>query len=231
MKNLFDNYKIEITEETLIKLEKYYNILIEYNNYFNITAITEKKEVFIKHFIDSLLAKDFFIEGNLIDIGSGGGFPAIPLKIYNDNLNVTLVEATGKKCEFLKEVIKQLDLKNIKVINTRAEDLANKEEFREKFDYVTARAVARLNILSEFCLPFIKKGGNFIAYKGDAKEEIIEAKKAIETLGGNLTNVVEYSLEDAKRTIIKIEKVKTTEKKYPRSNAKIRKNPLWVKLL
>ena len=227
MKNLFDNYKINVTEETLNKLEEYYNILIEYNNYFNLTAITEKKEVYIKHFIDSLLGNELFKGGKtLIDIGSGGGFPAIPIKIYNKELEVTLVEATGKKCEFLRAVIERLKLENIKVINARAEDLANKTEFREKFDYVSARAVARLNVLSEFCLPFVKVGGNFIAYKGDVKEELIEAEKGIGIFGGKIENLLEFNLEDAKRAIVVIKKIKRTEKKYPRSNAKIRKSPL-----
>lgn len=226
MKNLFEKYNINISEESLNKFEKYYQLLIEYNNKFNITAITEKKDVYIKHFIDSILGVDNFSEGLLIDIGSGGGFPAIPIKIMKENLKVILVEATLKKCEFLKEVIKQLNLKDIEVVNKRAEEMAHDEKYRESANFVSARAVARLNVLSEYCLPLLKVNGKFVSYKGDAKEEVEQAKKAIETLGGSIEKTKEYLLEDAKRTIVLIKKQKTTEKKYPRSNGKIRKNPL-----
>lgn len=226
MKNLFIEKNLNLTEEQLKKFEKYYELLVFYNEKFNITAITEKEEVYKKHFVDSLLGVDKFINGKLIDIGSGGGFPAIPLKIYNDSLDVTLVEATGKKCEFLKEVINVLELKGIKVINDRAETLVKKEGFREAFDYCSARAVARLNTLLEYCLPFVKVGGEFIGYKGDATEEIKEAKNAVKMLGGEIHDAEEFDLFGAKRTIISIKKIKPTEKKYPRGNGKERKNPL-----
>lgn len=226
MKNLFIEKNLNLTEEQLKKFEKYYEMLVFYNEKFNITAITEKEEVYKKHFVDSLLGVDKFINGRLIDIGSGGGFPAIPLKIYNDSLDVTLVEATGKKCEFLKEVINALELKGIKVINDRAETLVKKEGFREAFDYCSARAVAKLNTLLEYCLPFVKVGGEFIGYKGDATEEINEAKNAVKVLGGSLGDTKEFDLFGAKRTIISIKKIKPTDKKYPRGNGKERKNPL-----
>ncbi|MBQ0099759.1 MAG: 16S rRNA (guanine(527)-N(7))-methyltransferase RsmG, partial [Firmicutes bacterium] len=206
--------------------EKYYNLLVLYNEKFNITAITEKKEVYIKHFIDSALASPFFNVQNFIDVGSGGGFPAIPIMIMNENIKGTCLEATGKKCEFLNAVIKELGLKNASVINGRAEELAIKPEYREKFDLCSARAVARLNTLSEYCMPFVKVGGKFIALKGDAKEEIIEAENAIKVLGGKLKNLKEFELEGAKRTIIEIEKIEKTDKKYPRGRGKERKNPL-----
>ena len=226
MKNLFIEKNLNLTEEQLKKFEKYYELLVFYNEKFNITAITEKEEVYKKHFVDSLLGVDKFINGRLIDIGSGGGFPAIPLKIYNDSLDVTLVEATGKKCEFLKEVINALGLKGIKVINDRAETLVKKEGFREAFDYCSARAVAKLNTLLEYCLPFVKVGGEFIGYKGDATEEINEAKNAVKVLGGKLCEADEFDLFGAKRTIISIKKIAPTDKKYPRGNGKERKNPL-----
>lgn len=215
-----------INKNQLNKFEKYYKLLAEYNEKFNITAITEKEEVVYKHFIDSLYGAEMFKCKKVIDVGSGGGFPSIPLKIFNDDLEMTLLEATGKKCEFLKTVCSELDLKNIKIINGRAEEYALKEEFREKFDYCSARAVARLNVLCEYCLPFVKKGGSFIAYKGDAEEEIKESEKAIETLGGKIENILNKELLGAKRTIIEIKKIKKTPEKYPRSNGKIRKNPL-----
>ena len=224
--NIFNKYHINITEEQLKKFEKYYDLLVFYNEKFNITAITEKEEVYKKHFVDSLLGVDKVCGQTLIDIGSGGGFPAIPIKIVKEDISLTMLEATGKKCEFLKTVVKELDLKNVTVINGRAEDIAKKEEYREVFDVCTARAVARLNSLCEYCMPFVKVNGTFVAYKGDATEEVIEAKNAIKVLGGKVKEVFEYTLEDAKRALVSIEKIKNTDKKYPRGNGRERKNPL-----
>lgn len=226
MKNLFEKYNILINQEQLDKFEKYYNLLVLYNEKFNITAITEKKEVYIKHFIDSLLSLSFFDVDNFIDIGSGGGFPAIPILIMKENIKGTMLEATGKKCEFLKTVIKELDLKNAFVINGRAEELSIKPEYREKFDLCSSRAVARLNTLCEYCIPFVKVKGKFIALKGDVNEELTEAENAITVLGGKVKKIKEFELEGAKRTIIEIEKIKNTDKKYPRGRGKERKNPL-----
>lgn len=226
MKEIFEKYGIEISVEQFDKFEKYYNLLIEFNQKFNITAITEKKEVYIKHFIDSLLCIKKIGCGKLIDIGSGGGFPALPIKIMRDDLNVTLLEATGKKCIFLQTVIKELGLKNMIVINGRAEDFAKKSNFREVFDICTARAVARLNTLCEYTLPFVKVGGTFIAFKGEVNEELKEGENSIKILGGKCEFVDNLNLEDAKRDIVFIKKVKTTPEKYPRGNGKERKNPL-----
>ena len=226
MKKTFEEFNLSLTFEQAEKFEKYYELLLFYNSKFNITAITERREVIVKHFIDSVLGVDKVCGKRLIDIGSGGGFPAIPLKIMNDNLSVTLLEATGKKCEFLKTVVKELNLKNVEVINDRAETLAKDPAFRESFDVCSARAVARLNTLSEYCLPFVKIGGCFVAYKGDSKEEVKEAESAVNTLGGKIKEVYEYDLEGAVRTLVTIEKIKSTNKKYPRGNGKERKNPL-----
>ncbi len=226
MKELFKNYNIEISDKQLELFDKYYQLLIYYNNMFNITTITDREEVYKKHFIDSILGVDSFCGKTLIDIGSGGGFPAIPIKIMKEDLEVVLLEATGKKCNFLNAVIKELDLKNIKVINDRAEVLAKDNNFREKFDLCSARAVARLNTLCEYCLPFVKIGGKFISYKANIEDEIKESLNAIKILGGKVKNITEYTLDDAKRNIIEIEKIKTTDKKYPRGNGKERKNPL-----
>ena len=225
MRELFEKYNIKVTAEQEKLFEKYYELLIKYNSMFNLTAITEKRDVYIKHFIDSVLGVDKLISGKLIDIGSGGGFPALPIKIMRNDLSVTLLEATGKKCEFLNTVIKELSLKGASVVNGRAETEA-KTNLRESFDICTARAVARLNVLSEYCLPFVKTGGVFVAYKGGIEEELKEAERAIEILGGKIESVDYYSLEDAKRMIITVRKVKSTDKKYPRGNGKERKNPL-----
>ncbi len=225
MRELFEKYNINLNFEQEKLFEKYYELLIKYNSMFNLTAITEKRDVYIKHFIDSVLGVDKLISGKLIDIGSGGGFPALPIKIMRNDLSVTLLEATGKKCEFLNTVIKGLSLKGASVVNGRAETEA-KTNLRESFDICTARAVARLNVLSEYCLPFVKTGGVFVAYKGGIEEELKEAERAIEILGGKIESVDYYSLEDAKRMIITVRKVKSTDKKYPRGNGKERKNPL-----
>lgn len=226
MRNLFINYNVNITDEQFEKFEKYYDLLVFYNEKFNITNITEKREVFVKHFIDSILGVDKICGKTLIDVGSGGGFPAIPIKIMKDDLTVTMIEATGKKCNFLNAVIKELNLKNICVINGRAEDLSKDVKYRENFDVCTARAVARLNTLCEYCMPFVKVGGTFVSYKANAQEELKEAESAIKILGGKIKDVYNYNLEDANRTLISIEKVYKTDKKYPRGNGKERKSPL-----
>lgn len=229
MEELFNKYNLIVSKSQAEKFKKYYELLLEYNSKFNLTAITDEKEVYIKHFIDSILVVDKFITSknlSMIDVGSGGGFPAIPVKIMREDINLTLLEATGKKCEFLKAVVKELDLKNVQIINDRAELLAKNSEYREKFSICTARAVARLNSLCEYCMPFVKVGGTFAAYKGDAEEEILEAKTAVKILGGEIDENYVYELDGAKRTLVKIKKIKSTPEKYPRGNGKERKNPL-----
>ena len=226
MKSYFEKYSIEISEEKINLFEKYYNLLLEYNKKFNLTAITEREEVIIKHFVDSLLGVDNITGNKLIDIGSGGGFPAIPLKIFKPDIMLTMLDSTGKKCEFLNAVCKELEFKSANAICARAEELAKTEEFRESFDVCTARAVARLNTLCEYTLPFVKVGGYFVAYKGDAEEEILEAQNAIKILGGKIEKIDNFELEGAKRQIIVIKKIKATPEKYPRGNGKERKKPL-----
>lgn len=227
MKNLFLENGICVTDKQYELFEKYYEILVSYNQKVNVTAITEKKDVFIKHFIDSILSTEKLIGENLLDVGSGGGFPAIPIKIIREDLNVTLLEATNKKCEFLRLVINELGLQNINVICGRAEDFAKKEEFREKFDITTARAVARLNTLLEYVLPFNKVGGKFFAFKSlSSSEEIVESENALKVLGGKVSEVLNYDLYENKRSIIVIDKITKTPIKYPRGNGKERKNPL-----
>ena len=226
MKNLFDKYKIDVTDEQLNLFEEYYKLLVFYNDKFNITAITERQEVYIKHFVDSLLFVNKLKSGKYLDVGSGGGFPAIPIAIVRSDINYTLLEATNKKCEFLREVATRLNLPNVKVINGRAEELGLKSEYREKFDCVTARAVARLNTLAEYSMPFVKVGGQFISYKGDVDKELEEGKNAVKTLGGVIEEVEKIEFFQAKRSGVFIKKVSKTDEKYPRSNGKIKKLPL-----
>ena len=226
MDNIFNEFNLSLTDNQLYKFKKYKELLLFYNDKFNLTAIKEDREIYIKHFVDSILPYQQFKCGKFLDVGSGGGFPIIPLKIMMEEISVTMLEATGKKCEFLREVVKELDLKNAEVINGRAEELAFNNKYRENFDHVTARAVSRLNMLCELCLPFVKKGGSFYSYKGEGKEELLEAEKCIKILGGKVDRVLEYDLEGAKRCVIEIKKVGVTPNSYPRQYNKIKKNPL-----
>lgn len=211
------------------KFQKFNGILTEFNHKYNLTAISDEKEVYIKHFFDSVKPQKYFPKGaKVVEIGSGGGFPSVPLKIVRDDLSFTLLESTGKKCEYLKHVVDKLSFNGVQVLNIRAEDGGKDEALREKFDVATARAVARLNTLCEYCLPFVKTGGRFIAYKGDAEEEIEEAENAIKTLGGEIEKIEKYDLPEGfgKRTVIVIKKVKSTPGKYPRGRGLERKKPL-----
>ena len=211
------------------KFEKFENLLLEYNKKCNLTSITAKNEVFIKHFLDSVAGESLFPKNSkVVEIGSGGGFPSVPLKIIRDDLAFTLIESTGKKCTFLNDVVDKLGLNCVQVLNIRAEDGARDKNLREKFDIACARAVAQLNTLCEYCLPYVKVGGSFIAYKGDADEEIKNAKNAVEVLGGKIDEILTFDLPEGggRRNIIKIIKIKPTPKDYPRGQGRERKNPL-----
>ena len=226
MERKFEKYSIKVTEKELDLFEKYASLMLLWNEKFNITTITENEEIYLKHFVDSLLCESIFsVDKCIIDIGSGGGLPAIPLKILRPDLNITMVEATGKKCIFLNEWIYKLGLKDIKVINGRAEELA-KTNLRESFDYGTARAVARFNTLSEYVMPFVKVGGQFISYKGRVEEELNDGKRAISILGGNIKEIKSYQLGDALREVVIVDKIKSTPSIYPRGRGKERSKPL-----
>ena len=224
------NYYLNLIErEHKQKFEEFKNLLVEYNKKYNLTAILDDEGVKIKHFLDSVLGEKFFKYGaNVIEIGSGGGFPSTPLKIIRPDLSFSLVESTGKKCEFLQVVAQKLEHKNVKVLNIRAEDGGNDKLLRENFDVCTARAVARLNTLCEYCMPFVKVGGYFVAYKGDAQEEILQAQKAIKVLGGQIEAVktVELPANAGVRNIIVIKKISPSPEKYPREYKKIVKSPI-----
>ena len=208
----------------------YFNELVEVNQYMNLTAITEKEDVYRKHFLDSLeivRALDQKDAYTLCDVGSGAGFPSIPLAIVDSNVNVTIIDALNKRIKFLNELTNKLGLNNVNALHKRAEDYV--KEVGASFDVVTARAVARLNVLVELCLPLVKVGGKFIAMKGSSgQDELEEAKKGINILGGKIIDVIDVVLpdEEEKRQLIIIYKEIETPKKYPRSFAKIKESPL-----
>lgn len=224
---------LELSELQISQLEKYYEMLIEKNKVMNLTAITEYEDVLKKHFLDSLALNQLIkLNGKkmkLLDMGTGAGFPGLPLKIVFPELEVTLMDSLNKRILFLQEVIDELGLQGITAIHGRAEEAALKPEYREAFDICVSRAVARLVSLSEFCIPFVKQGGQFIPYKsGEIEEELKEAKFAIRELGGEYRNTYVYTLpnSDIDRTLIQIEKGKQTPKKYPRAGGKPLKQPL-----
>ncbi len=223
---------IELKKEQEEKFIKYKELLKEWNEKINITAITEDEEIDIKHFLDSLTptsTKLFEHKKSVIDVGTGGGFPGLPLKIFNDELEVTLLDSLNKRIVFLNEVIKSLNLKGIVAIHGRAEELGNAIKYREQYDICVSRAVASLNTLSEYCIPFVRVGGYFISMKGsDIDEELKESEKAIKTLGGRVVKkeIVSVPKSDIIHSLIIIEKIKETPTKYPRSGGKPKKNPL-----
>lgn len=231
-------FDLILEEEKKEKLIKYYELLVEWNEKINLTAITEFDEVLKKHFLDSLsFVKVLDLLGKrkslndwkMIDVGTGAGFPGIPLKILYDEAEITLLDSLNKRIHFLDETIHVLDLKKITTVHGRAEDLAKPGQLREKFDFCVSRAVANLSVLSEYCIPFVKKGGCFVAYKSDkTEEEMKNAKKAIAILGGEIADCMEFLLPgtDMKRTLIVIKKVKNTNIRYPRKAGMPTKNPL-----
>lgn len=224
----YEKYLEIIKGSHSVKFNEFFNLLNEHNKICNLTSICDEKGVIYKHFLDSAVGESLYPQGaNVAEIGSGGGFPSIPLKIIRDDLNFTLIESTGKKCNYLKEIVDKLSLNGVNVLNVRAEDGAHMHNLREKFDVSCARAVAQLNTLAEYCMPYVKVGGLFIAYKGDAAEEIKAAERSLFVLGGEIEKVIEYELpECGKRTLIAVRKVKSTPLKYPRGQGRERKNPL-----
>ncbi len=229
MKEWMDLYKDKINGEKKEMFFAYFSLLTEYNKRYNLTAITEEKDVFYKHFLDSAAGEFLFKENSsVMEIGSGAGFPSIVLKILRPDLKMSLLESVGKKCEFLRVVVDKFGFKEMNIYNLRAEDAARDKNLRERFDHATARAVARMNTLSEYCMPFVKKGGTFIAYKSGDIEEITEAESAYKILGGRKKEVYRYELPDGygERTLAVIEKIKETPLKYPRGQGKERKDPL-----
>lgn len=223
---------IVLNDKQIQQFEQYYNILVEWNKVMNLTAITEYEEVVEKHFLDSLTIVNAIqmekIE-TLIDVGTGAGFPGIPLKIAFPHLKVMLLDSLNKRIKFLNEVIDLLELNDIKAIHGRAEDYAKQAEYREQYDICVSRAVANLATLSEYCLPYVKVDGLFVPYKsGEIDEELKSSEKAVSILGGKVEEVVKFQLPgtDIGRSFVKIHKIKETKKKYPRKAGMPTKEPL-----
>lgn len=235
--NICNKINIEISDDQINCFERYYELLIEKNKVMNLTAITDKEDVIVKHFIDSialipyLLDKGININNKLkiIDIGTGAGFPGLPLKIMMPDVKFTLLDSLNKRVSFLNEVIDELKLKDIEALHGRAEDYASDNKYREKYDICVSRAVANLSTLSEYCIPFVKEDGFFISYKaGESEEEINNSKNAIKILGGKINKVEEFVLPgtDASRVFVFIRKQELTDKKYPRKAGVPAKKPL-----
>lgn len=231
IKSAVADYKIQLTAIQLEQLEKYFKLLVEWNEKINLTAITDEQGVAVKHFADSLALFNYVDipeNSTLIDVGTGAGFPGIVLKIARPDIKLTLLDSLQKRLIFLDTVLSELSL-DAKLIHNRAEDGGQNIDLRENFDFVVSRAVARLNVLAEYCLPYARLSGSFVAMKGpDAENEIADARKAIQTLGGKIKKINSFSLllDGGERTIIEIEKIAPTPDKYPRSYGKIKAKPL-----
>lgn len=223
---------IELTEKQTAQFIQYYELLVEWNSFMNLTGITEYEEVIQKHFVDSLAlckAVDLHNISNVIDIGTGAGFPGIPLKIAFPHLKITLLDSLQKRIKFLNEVVTQLGLEEVETIHGRAEDFAKPSMKRESYDLCVSRAVANLASLSEYCLPYVKLDGYFVPYKsGKVDEELEASKKAVFLLGGKIEEEVKFMLPDSdiSRSLIKIKKVSATPKKYPRKSGLATKEPI-----
>lgn len=221
---------ITLDEKQLAQYNRYWELLVEWNEKMNLTGITEKEEVYLKHFYDSLTLAFYFDVTKITtmcDVGSGAGFPGIPLKIAFPHIELTIVDSLNKRITFLNTVVSDLGLTGVTPVHARAEEYV--EKYRETFDLATARAVARLNMLAELCLPFVKTSGYFVAMKGaSGKEELSEAQSGLKTLGGKILEEITLQLpeEESQRSIIIVEKIKNTPKKYPRAFGQIKKKPL-----
>ena len=226
------NLGISLSEKQIGQFIRYYEMLVKWNERMNLTAITEYEDVMKKHFVDSLSIVKILDLGSvnkILDVGTGAGFPGVPLKIAFPDKEVVLLDSLNKRIRFLDHVIEELDLTDIHAIHGRAEDFARKENYREQFELCVSRAVANLSTLAEYCLPYVKIGGVFISYKsGNVDEEVSESEKAVEMLGGRIEEVIKFQLPgtDINRSFVKVKKVKGTSKKYPRKSGIPAKEPI-----
>ena len=224
---MFEKYGLKLTDIQYKKLDTYAQFLVEYNKMVNLTAITDPTEILFKHYIDSILLTKYVEipqSASLIDVGTGAGFPSVPLKIYRPDISLTLLDSLNKRINFLKELCNKLEI-DADFVHGRAEDIAKLPEYREKFDISCARAVANMSLLSEYCLPFVKVGGNFAAMKGPS-EDISTSLNAIKLLGGELFSDKAYDIESDSRRIILVKKISHTSIKYPRNSSQIKKKSL-----
>ncbi|HJH10495.1 MAG TPA: 16S rRNA (guanine(527)-N(7))-methyltransferase RsmG [Metalysinibacillus jejuensis] len=223
---------IELSPTQIAQFRKYFELLVEWNEKMNLTAITEEKEVYLKHFYDSISAAfyyDFTKVTTVCDVGAGAGFPSLPIKICYPHLEVTIVDSLNKRITFLNHLSEELGFQNTNFVHARAEEFGQNKKYRETFDVVTARAVARLSVLSELCVPLVKQGGQFVALKAAAgQEELKDATQAIKLLGTTLVDSHEFTLpiEESERTLYVFDKVKNTPKKYPRKPGTPNKTPI-----
>lgn len=226
------NLGIILTDKQREQFDRYYELLIEWNKVMNLTGITDYDEVILKHFIDSLMLSEICDMSNvsaMIDVGTGAGFPGIPIKIVYPHINAILLDSLNKRLKFLNTVIEELGLESVQTLHGRAEDYARKTEYRESFDLCVSRAVANLSTLSEYCLPFVKKDGTFISYKGGASDqEVKQAERAVDLLGGKVETIYKFTLPgtDMGRTLVEIKKIKNTPRRYPRKAGQPAKEPL-----
>ena len=230
LKEKANKIDLELSNDSLEKFYKYMNLLLKWNEVMNLTTIIEPDEIIIKHFIDSLTVNKYIKDNQkIIDVGTGAGFPGIPIKIWKENINLSLLDSLNKRLNFLNEVIKENELKNVQTIHSRAEDAGKDVIYREKYDIAISRAVAPLNTLVEYLLPFVKVGGKCICMKaGNIEEEVENAKNAIKILGGKLEKIDSFKLldTDISRSIIIIEKETNTPNKYPRKAGDPSKKPI-----
>lgn len=228
LKDLFKKYNVNLNDFQIVQFEEYFSMLIETNKVMNLTAIIEEDDVAVKHFLDSALPEKFFPQNaTVIDIGSGAGFPALPLKIVRPDLKITMVDSLNKRIGFLNDVIEKLNIEGANAVHSRAEDFAKNN--REKFDVAVARAVAPLNTLVEYLLPFVKVGGVCIIYKSSKlAEELKDSQKAIEILGAKVERIEKYYIaeKEIEREILILKKIKNTPQKYPRDKNKPNLNPI-----
>lgn len=230
MSKVFEKFAFTFSDLQKRQLYTFYKMLIEKNKVMNLTGITEFSEVVEKHFLDSIILNkviDFKEPLQILDLGTGAGFPGIPLKIAFPEIEITLVDSLNKRILFLEEVIRELGLTSVTAVHARAEELARDKYYREKYDLCVSRAVANLSTLEEYCLPFVHIGGKFVSYKsGEIEDEVKESKRACFLLGGELNQIYKFDLGDSKRSFVVIEKVKATPKIYPRKAGTPSKTPL-----